>query len=248
MLYCLISLCLFSVLGHGQPQVVKISMGNFEPYFIAEGETGIFTDILKLVFAELPEYQPHYLFGSSNNRLILEYQKGNVDAVSNLFDAIPLDACRSDLFFRFRPFVVSLRNRNITINHVNDLSQYSIITFQGAKKFLGEGVSRYMNDEAYRELGKPAWQVRVLKDGKADVSIGDLFIFLHSAQNINGFALTDFNYHDVLPIITSRMGFRDPALCSAFNNALAKVKASGAYDGVYTKYLKQYQLDTILNP
>lgn len=222
-------------------------MGNFEPYFIAEGETGIFTDTLKLVFNELPEYEPNFLFGSSNNRLILEYEKGNVDAVSNLFDATALEACRSDSFFRFRPFVMSLHNRHLSINHVNDLSQYSIITFQGAKKFLGDGIARYLNDEAYRELGKPAWQVRVLKDGKADVSIGDLFIFLHSAKNINGFSLNDFTYHDILPVISSRVGFRDPVLCGKFNDALAKIKASGAYDNVYKKYLKQYQLDTILN-
>ena len=246
-LYCLISLCLFSVLGHGEPQVVKIGMGNFEPYFIAKGQTGIFTDILTAVFKQLPQYQPNFLFERSNNRLILEFKQGNIDAVSNLFDENPLDVCRSEPVFRFKDMAISLNENDFHINQAKDLQGKSIITFQGAKEFFTHNIKQYFNEDHYREVGKPAWQVRVLLDKGAQVSIGDVFIFLHSAQLIQGVSFEQFRFHNILPITYSRMGFRDKILCGAFNTALAKVKASGEYDAIYNEYLKRYQMDDVIN-
>ena len=96
-------------------------------------------------------------------------------------------------------------------------------------------------------MGKPAWQVRVLLDKGAQVSIGDVFIFLHSAQLIQGVSFEQFRFHNILPITYSRMGFRDKILCGAFNTALARVKASGEYDAIYNEYLKRYQMDDVIN-
>jgi hypothetical protein len=34
-----------------------IGLGNFEPHFITEGNTGLFTDLVKETFSRLPQYQ-----------------------------------------------------------------------------------------------------------------------------------------------------------------------------------------------
>ena len=216
-------------------------MGNFEPYFIEHNETGIFTEIINKVFSKIPEHQPKYAWGRSNSRLWLEFSEGKLDAVSNLFDSVKLAACRSDPVFRFRDIAVSNKKDNYKIDDISDLKGKSIISFQGAKDFFGDKFSSIIQTDKYREVARPHWQAKVLYTHQADVSVGDLFIFLDSIRAESNTSLTplDFNYHDIFPAIYSRMGFRDKQVCESFNKSLREIKRNGEYEKVYHKYLKR---------
>ncbi|WP_419905478.1 substrate-binding periplasmic protein [Kiloniella sp.] len=229
---------------------VTIGMGNFEPYYIGDDNTGIFTDLIIAVFDRLPDHEPKFIFGRPNNRLWQDFKNGRVDAVSNLFDTVEIDGCRSDPIFRFRDVAVTRKSSNITIESVQDLEGQKIIAFQGAKDFFGPEFSEVVGDSNYSEASEPRLQAQALNDNRVDVSVGDLFIFLHSIKNTQGSSADakDFKIHDILPVVFSRMGFWNYELCREFNKALQDVKDSGEYEMIYDRYLQELGHNTELNP
>jgi ABC-type amino acid transport substrate-binding protein len=237
---------LFGLSNHAHCKDITIAMGNFEPYYIEKNESGIFTDIINKVFSHMPDHNPKYAWGRSNNRLWLEFSEGKIDAVSNLFDSVELEACRSDLIFRFRDIAISNKNEKHEINNIAELKGKNIITFQGAKNFFGKKFTSVIQEDQYREVARPHWQAKILYKRQAEVSVGDMFIFLNSIKAENSASTTpqDFTYHDIFPAISSRMGFRDHQVCKEFNRALKIIRKSGEYEQVYHEYLKR--LDFIL--
>jgi len=239
LLFCLLGINPFS----SQAQEVTVGMGNFEPYFIEQGTSGIFTDLIRAVFKLMPNHQPKFLFGRSNNRLWHDFKQNNVDAVSNLFDSVELDACRSDPIFRFRDVAVSKTSANFKIKKIADLAGKYIVTFQGARSFFGDEFEKttHSKNGSYREVSRPSWQVQVLGSDSADVSVGDMFIFLHTLKETKNLDLSanDFTFHDIFPAIYTRMGFRDPQVCELFNQGLKKIRANGRYEKIYSTYLRQ---------
>ena len=225
--------------GQAAPKTITIGMGNFAPYYIAEGNTGIFTDLIAAVFAKMPDHEPKFLFGLPNKRLWADFKKGRIDAVSNLFDSVKLQGCRSDLVFRFQDIAVSRARDKLIIAKIADLAGRDIVTFQGAKNFFGEEFANFTNFKSYREVAKPALQARMLSAGRADVSVGDMFIFLNALKETGqaDVSAADFTFHNIFPAISSRMGFRDDKVCQLFNDALKQLKESGDYEKIYQSYM-----------
>ncbi len=159
-------------------------MGNFEPFFTSDGETGIFTDLIRAVFNKMPGHEPKFLFGRSNKRLWHEFRTGEIDAVSNLIDSEPLEGCRSDKIFLFRDMAITRKRDHISVKQIADLAGKRIVTYQGAKGFHGEALAKAIDEQHYRELAQQNWQAWALFNHEADVSIGDIFIFLHSLNNL----------------------------------------------------------------
>lgn len=220
---------------------VRIGMGNFAPYFIAEGETGVFTDLIRLIFERLPHHEPVFLFGRPNKRLWREFNDGSVDAVANVFDSVEINGCRSEPAFRFRDMAMTRADSNIKLNDITDLAGKSIVTFQGASGFFGEQFAYYASTEVYTEVAKQELQSSMLHGGRADVNVGDLFLFLSSLKRIKDPSATPeaFHYHDIFAPTFSSMGFRDSTLCYDFNEALFEIKRSGEYEAIYEKYLSK---------
>jgi polar amino acid transport system substrate-binding protein len=231
--------CLGAVGAHAKE--VKIGMGNFEPYYIVEGETGIFTDLLKAVFKLLPGYEPKFLFGRPNKRMWHEFETDQIDAVSNLFDSVKLDGCRSDPVFRFHDVAVTKKSSGIKLEKVSDLADKRIISFQGANQFFGDEFASMTDFPTYTEVGKPEIQSKMLYLERADVSIGDLLIFLRSVEKTQKPKMRPdaFVFHEIFPAVYSRMGFRDADLCKRFNIALKTIQESGEYEQIYNGYLKK---------
>ncbi len=236
-LFCL-SLFFFPL--QAESKEVSIGMGNFAPYYIAENQTGIFTDIITAVFQELPDYEPVFVFGRPNNRLWQDFNRRKVDAVSNLFDSVQAQGCRSDPVFRFRDVAITRTETKISLEKIQDLRGLNIIAFQGAKDFFGPEFSAIVDDSTFAVASEPGVQAQALWDGRVDVSVGDLFIFLHSLKKISGdnSSASMFTVHDILPVSYSRMGFWDDRLCTEFNRALQKIKDNGEYEKIYDRYLR----------
>ncbi|WP_218044870.1 substrate-binding periplasmic protein [Kiloniella majae] len=238
-LFCL---SLFFLSSQAESKEVTIGMGNFEPYYIAADETGIFTDIITAVFQEIPDHEPVFVFGRPNNRLWQDFSRRKVDAVSNLYDSIEVGGCRSEPVFRFRDVAITRAEAKFSFQNIKDLKGLNIIAFQGAKEFFGPEFSAMVQESVFTVASEPGVQAQALWDGRVDVSVGDLFIFLHSLKTIAGSGVPPnmFEVHDILPAVYSRMGFWDEHLCAEFNRALQKIKDSGEYEEIYDRYLRLY--------
>ena len=219
---------------------VAVAMGNFEPYFIADNNSGIFGDIITATFNKIPGYEPRFFYGFTNKDLWATFQSGQMDAAANVFDDIVIDGCRSKPVFRFRDVVVSKAEAAIDLQSLADLKGKTVVMFEGAEAFFGEAFASNLT-AAKVELGKPELQVRMLHADRYQLSVGDLFIFLQAIKNLHDPAVTPekFVFHDVLPVTYSRMAFKDEILCFKFNKALQALKDSGEYEAIYNKYLKQ---------
>jgi len=224
---------------------VTIAMGNFEPYFIQKGNTGIFADLISAVFHHMPNYEPKFNFGSSNKTMWSLFEHGRVDAVSNVFDSVEVKGCRSNPIFRFRDVAVTQKTSGLHLNSYADLSDKKIISFEGATGFFGNGFTHHLSSRKYFETAMPSIQARMLIAERVQVSIGDLFIFLNALEDpINsGKSISDFNIHYIFPQISSRMAFRDQALCEKFNIGLKRIIENGEYENIYNKYLKNFDFE-----
>jgi polar amino acid transport system substrate-binding protein len=235
----ILCLAVASTLATAKP--ITIGMGNFEPYFIEKGQTGIFTDLVSAIFNEMPGLEPDYHFGYSNKRLWHEFSKKKLDAMANLFGSDKLKVCRSDPVFRFRDIIASKRIDQLTINTLADLEGKHVVTFQGARDFFGEAFKKHTQNGIYREVARPSMQAKTFLSNNAHVSVGDMFIFLASLKKLTPFTVTakDFTFHDILPSIYSHMGFQDEKICHQFNAALKIIIGNGTYEKIYEGYLKQ---------
>lgn len=222
-------------------KTVSLGTGNFEPYFSTEMNRGIFSEIIIKVFDKIPEVSPELVSGLSNNELMLSYQRGLVDGIANVFDFIP-NACLTNPVFRFQDVAVSNKKDAIVVNQLSDLTGKRIATYEGAKVFWGAQFVAAVADSEYVEVKEPPRQAQLLSASRVDISIGDLFIFIHSIHNniTPKKSLSEFNIHEIFPQKYSYMAFRDETLCGKFNKALGELKSSGEYENIYKSQLKQY--------
>jgi ABC-type amino acid transport substrate-binding protein len=240
-----IALVLAAPVVRADPTPVKIGVGNFPPYFSVKGTSGLFNDLIRETFALMPGYQITLLPEMSNYRLVQSLKDGQVDAAANIFAGTQIDACRSDPAFRFTDVAASRKDRKISIKNMSDLAGKRIVTYQGAKTFLGEQFAQIVDAQPslYREVPQPVDQALSVANGGADVSVGDMYIFLYSIKTLGAgkYATDQFEIHRLFPDIYSHMAFRDPKLCEEFNRALRTLKKSGRYDAIYAEYLKSLQ-------
>jgi len=219
---------------------VSVGLGNFEPHFNKNHESGLFVELISETFKLIPDYSVKYVLGLSNYRLVDLLNSGDIDAAANIFTDHKIEGFKSDFIFRFRDVAVSLKEKGHVINKVPDLKGKNIVTYQGAKLFLGQAFSEAVSDEHIYETPSPESQVNMLLAGRVDVSIGDIYIFLHSVKQISQGEVTpeDLSIAYLFPDIYSHMGFKDKKIRDDFNVALRQIKKNGTFERVYSEYLK----------
>jgi len=62
------SIILFLILGsphlalsHIDQKKLTVGVGNFEPFFIQKDNSGLFVDVIRAVYAQLPQYQINFI-------------------------------------------------------------------------------------------------------------------------------------------------------------------------------------------
>jgi len=228
-------------MSNTQALEVKVGVEDFAPYYISKGNTGIIPDLISAAFRYIPNYQPKYIFGHTNYRLFSEYNKGNLDALPNINSYSDFNGCRSDTIFTYHNVAVTLINSGITLSKISDLAGKRIVTFQGAKKSLGDEFVKAINTSAYTELTNFDMQPLMIYKGRADVSVGDWLLFVHNLKYIKEqeVGTNIFHFFEIFPPANISIGFRDQKVCLLFNKALKLIRKNGEYDKIYQSYLKK---------
>jgi polar amino acid transport system substrate-binding protein len=240
--YIVISLLICLSFSKAHARELSIAMGSIEPYFIEKEQSGIFTDLINAVFKRMPDYEPKYWFGLTNNIRWNLYDREKIDSVANIFDSVPTKGCRTDPLFRFSDVAITRKDQALKLTAVSDLKGKSIVSFEGAKGFFGEEYTNSVSSDAYFEIKNQPSQAKMLAAGRVDVSVGDLFIFLNALQLPQNTTLSMdmFDVHHIFPKISTRMAFRDEGICPLFNAALAEIKNNGEYEKIYDRYLTRF--------
>jgi ABC-type amino acid transport substrate-binding protein len=223
-------------------QSLKVGVGNFPPFFVQEGQSGIFIDITKAIFANLPEYEVTFLF-MSNSRLLHEINSSKrIDVACNIFKNSAVEAYLSEPIFRYTDVAITKKAKNITLNSVSDLHKVSISAYQGAMDLLGEDFKKVAQSNSnYSEHPHPKQTTHLLIADLKDVRIGDINIFYHDLnnkryQNSEHANIDNYKVHYLWPDVFTHMAFKNKDLRDAVNVEIKKLSLDGTFTKIYQKY------------
>jgi len=222
-------------------QELRVGVGNFPPFFIENGERGLFLDITKKIFELMPEYDATFTF-MSNSKLLREINKGGgIDVACNIFAGSNVDAYLSEPLFRYTDVAVSKKENNFIINNVSDLKKRSISAYQGAIDLLGEDFKQMAyENKSYTEHGQPSETTLLVAMGKKDVRVGDVFIFLYDISKNKykkrGVNANDFKIHWLWSDVFTHMAFRDESIRDKANKAILEIQNNGVLEQIYKEH------------
>lgn len=223
-------------------QLLRVGVGNFEPFFIEKGERGLFLDITKEIFKLLPEYEVKFIF-MSNTRLLQEMKSDiRIDAACNIFPNSETNAYLSTPIFRYTDVAVSKAENNIVIDQISDLQDKSIAAYQGATDLLGEEFKKMaLANPQYAEYALPSETTKLVALNNKEVRVGDIYIFLHDIEapaykERKDVDAGDFVIHKLWPDVYSHIAFRDKDIRDKANIAIQEIKTNGTLDRIYKEY------------
>ena len=223
-------------------QVLRVGVGNFEPFFIEKGERGLFLDITKEIFKLLPEYEVQFIF-MSNTRLLREMKADiRIDAACNIFPNSETNAHLSAPIFRYTDVAVSKAENKMVIDQTSDLQGKSIAAYQGATDLLGEEYKKMaLANPLYYEYALPSETTKLVAIGKKEVRVGDVYIFLNDIKapvykERKSIDASDFVIHRLWPDVYSHIAFKDKDIRDKANIAIQKITTNGTLDRIYKEY------------
>ncbi len=207
------------------------------PFIVNENGAGIQLDIIrKALTTQGVETEFEHVPLSRN---ILNFQRIGIDAVSIL----PSDFQRTNMYVS-KPYItyqnvaVSLANRELEINSIDDLSGVSVAAFQKARKFLGDDFHyKVAKSSGYREVADQIKQIEMLFSGETEVIILDINIFIHYCKtHMSSVDENTFKVHYIFDEKNYSAGFKSLALKTKFDNGIEYIKESGDYQNILNKY------------
>ena len=223
-------------------QLLTIGVGNFPPFFIKQNESGLFLDITKAIFHNLPEYQIRFVF-MSNDRLLHEINSGKrIDVACNIIKNSAVKAHLSTPVFRYSDVAISKKSKNLILNSTSDLNGLSIAAYQGASDLLGEEFKKMaLSNPSYAEHPHPKETTHLLLSDLKDVRIGDIHIFYHDLKHpfykdSEHTDIDNYNIHYLWPNVYSHMAFKDKTLRDAVNDEIQKLTQNGTLANIYQRY------------
>lgn len=226
--------------SHAESRELTFAVGlALAPYNIPEKNCGIETDIVREAL-ELKGYRIKTKYVPFARR-IREILEGEVDGVLTVNENSDIDVFFSDQHIACENVAISLRKNNFKIEKIGDLKDKGILTFQDAKKYLGnEFLAAAEASPDYREISKQQLQINLLYGDRVDVIVLDKNIFYHH-RNRNQMVDTtqgiDIWY--IFPKVPFRVGFVDKKVRDDFNDGLKQLRSSGRYDEIIKKYISK---------
>ncbi|MFY8273301.1 substrate-binding periplasmic protein [Pseudoalteromonas sp. SSDWG2] len=214
-------------------QSISVVIGlDKPPYSINDGDIGFEVELISNIFNRL-DYEVEFItapFGRTAKMLELP----NVDAVTTASVVNYADSPYiSDTYITYQNVAVSLRNRNIKLAQMGDLSEYSIATFQNADTILGPQFAKAVHKgNKYIEIAEQKNQLSFLEKNKADLLVMDINIFNFFNRSFQ----LDVAIHEIFPPTKYGMLIKDPALKTAFNEQFKAYQTTEEYNDLLKKW------------
>jgi len=216
---------------------VTVGMGlSIPPYIISENNTGIEYEVIASALQAvghslIPDYVPLA-------RVTMMLSEHKVDGATPLLPSPESSLCFSLPHISYQNVAISLREKNYSINEINDLNGMSLLAFQNAPVYLGKTFSDMTaKHHNYREDPNQSKQVHALFGGDTDVIILDINIFYYYYNKSKRKAdFKPYTVHKIFMPSVYSVGFTDRQLCQQFNRGLKKIKKNKLYDEIFKRY------------
>lgn len=219
---------------------IKIGIGlALPPYNISESNSGMEYEIVKEALkVKGYDLKADYLPFA---RVLVSFKNKTVDAAMTVNESSGLEnVFYSDSHITYQNVAITLEKNNYKIDKISDLSNYSMLAFQNAKKYLGaEYKAVAEKSKNYREIAQQESQVAMLFLDRTQVFIGDINIFKYF-RNLTKKTDTSakVKMHSVFEKTNYKIGFSDKKVRDDFNLGLKEIRKSGLYDKIIAKYIK----------
>jgi len=241
MLYAVACVGPFTGALHAQEakqQEVHVGMGLPKPPYIMESGTGLDVDIARQALAA----GGYKLVGQMlpQTRALAMLRAGQLDGMLSTTEGIGGQDYFSDNYIIYQNVATTLTKRNLKIQQIEDLSNYSVAAFQNASLVLGDRFNLVATGHSdYRELPAQITQNKLLFTGRVDVVVGDRLIFRYFTSKLEpqiniAQAIT---FHRIFPESPRRAVFRDARVRDAFNAGLKTIRSNGTYDAIVKQYI-----------
>ncbi|XPF95810.1 substrate-binding periplasmic protein [Colwellia sp. RE-S-Sl-9] len=208
------------------------------PFITSENGGGLQMDIIRDALSTqniVPEFQHVQL-----SRTVLGFQKSNVDAISIVpSNYIYPGMYVSKPYITYQNVAVSLAERELIIEDIDDLAGLTIVAFQRARKHMGDEYNlKVASSYQYREVAEQREQVDMLFTGEAEVIILDLNIFIYFCNSHEkSMYQNSFKVHYIFDEKQYSAGFKSEQLKDKFDKGIDEIKYRGLYDKLMSKYL-----------
>lgn len=207
------------------------------PYIMPDTHSGFEIELMTDIFKELKHDVKFAYMPYDRSIELLNLKQTDVAlTLNNLSGVAP--QYLSDIYVFYQNVALSLKDKNLPIQKLQDLSRYSVLGFQSASDVLGpEFAAAIKGNKLYTEIADQSLQLELLLNEQTDVIIIDLNIFHYLSLELTG--SDQFEKVTVHPFFApSRYsaGFKDLTLKQQFNQTLGKYVSSGRYEALKAKY------------
>jgi polar amino acid transport system substrate-binding protein len=232
----------FAVFSSAKEVVIGFGK-NKAPFVIQEAGQGLEIDI----FREALAYKGHTLsiVHVDNKGLLPALISGRVEGIATARDS-QKRFCEVNEFIEFDNVAISLKDRKLKINKVNDLKAYTLVAWEKAYQDLGLEYNLLFRPDAldllpigYFENRNQEAQNAMFWAGRTDLIVVDKTIFSWYRRQLSSQYPTDqlVVYHKLFGEKTYFPAlFNDTALCEDFRAGLEKLKKENRYQQLFEKY------------
>lgn len=225
-----------------QADVVRVAVGlALPPYVIADEDRGAELDIVRESLA-LRGYKTEAVYVPFRKFLPMVVD-GEVDGALTLSEDSGADSLfYSDSHITYQNMVIGLRDRNLTVESMDDLEKYWVLGFHDAKKYLGpEFAAMAESNSRYSETSRQKSQVSMLFKERVDLVVSDKNIFNWYRRQINRPEYSrPVSYFPLFTPNHYKVGFNKEALRDEFNLGLKQLKESGRYNQILEYYFREF--------
>ena len=209
---------------------------NKPPYVIQKTNKGFELELVSSV-CKLMQKRCRFVyteFGHSIKMLQVE----QIDAVMTASQQMFSHQLLSKPYITYQNVAISLKERNLDINKISDLANYSIASFQRADKVLGMPFAKAVQaSPLFLEIATQKQQPLLLLKKRVDVIVMDINIFKYLIKEMDlGDIDNQFNFHPVFSKSHYHMAFKDKQLKEDFNLAFDSYLQTQAYQQLKETY------------
>lgn len=224
---------------------IKVAFGNtLPPWVLPEKDQGIIVELIKEAF-QVKGYRIRAIY-YPHSRRITAYKDGEVDAVCDVNESLmnveKIDGHLSRMRYVYENKAFALKQKGYKFTRISDLTGYSVLSWQGAKEwFKGEYKEMAQSNKRYREMANIKLMVKLLYNERVDVIQMDetIFKYYRNALSMDG-EIDIKKAIEIFPLFwDNEVGFlfREKEIQRLFDNAVDRLKESGRYNLIYTKYI-----------
>lgn len=220
---------------------IELTAGFSKPPFVIENNEdyrGIQLDLITEIFAlaKRPVHFIHVPLARSFSSIDKWHSDGTI--------TLPIEYEKKSVYvskpyISYQNVVVTLKEDNLVIDNLDDLSGKSIIAFQKAEELINTDYRRAVAKVAdYREMADQMKQIELLFIKRTQAIVVDINILKHFLYNNREDKYNKaYTIHPLFKQNIYAAGFKSQVIRDQFNRGLEKIQENGKYQQVLDKYL-----------